>query len=246
MFRTTREMTGRYLDASVRLMSSGRLLALLFIPYVLGFVSFFVLLIFGFFNFRMVESGLMGSLAGMQGASEIITYFAIPLLAVFGAVMVLIAAFQFVLEKVLAIVLAERALEISSERNAWKSFWRIMGEMVVRMILVACLIVLLVVTFIIPFLNIISAGLGAMYLGCDLVGMCFSALRVPVSRQFSVLSRHFFQVCLIGLFTTGILVIPVVGIFLFPVSFIVAAELIADWVEAGDPDLQGKVLPSAA
>lgn len=242
MFRSTQAMTGRYLDASMRLVSSGRLLVLLLIPYALGFASFFIFLVLGFFNFRMVEAGLIGSLAGLRGASEMITYAAIPVLAVFGAVMVLIAAFQFVLERVLGIVLVERGLQIKGERNAWRSFWRIMAEMAIRMVLVGCLIVLFVVTLLIPFLNLIPAVLGAIYLGCDLLGMCFSALRVPVGRQIAILRRHFFQACLVGAFTTGILLLPIVGIFLFPVSFIVVAELIAEWAEAGDPDLTEKLL----
>jgi hypothetical protein len=246
MFRTTQAMTGRYLDASMRLVSSGRLLALLLIPYVLGLVSFFIFLVLGFLNFRMVQGGLTGSLAGLSGASEVITYLAIPVLAIFGGVMVLIAAFQFVLERVLGIVLAERGLQISGERNAWRSFWRIMAEMAIRMVIVGCLLALVILTLLIPFLNIIPAILGAMYLGCDLLGMCFSALRVPVVRQFAILRRHFFQACLVGGFTTGIVLLPIVGIFLFPVSFIVVAELIAEWVQAGDPDLIEKVQPASS
>jgi len=237
MFKLLKVTSQRFYNAIKRLLKNWKLLRLLIIPYLLGLVSLVFFLIVLFSNFRAVESGLWGSAPGGNGFGNVLTYLMIPIIAVFGAVMVVFSSFQFVLEKMLTLVLRERGLAIIEQKDFLRSTWRIAGEVLISFMLLGIMLTTMLCTLIIPGVNLVVAGLAILYLGTDILRMCLSALQMKLGSQTKVIFRNFIEIAGIGFVTGILLTIPIIGIFLLPVSFLACAEAIADWIERGDPDL---------
>jgi len=237
MLKILKITTLRFYNAVIRLSGSWTLLRLLIIPYALGLLSFLLFLVILFTNFTAVEAGLWGTTMKGTWLREILTYAMIPVIAIFGSAMVIFGGFQFILEKMLGLVLSERGIAIIDRKDLLRSTWRVVGEVIVSFLLLGMMLTIMLCTIIIPVINLVVAALTALYLGTDILRMCLSALRMKVGRQWSVICRYFLEIGGIG-FVTGIIVtIPVIGIFLLPISFLACAEAIADWIEQGDADL---------
>jgi hypothetical protein len=237
MLKLLKLTTRRYYNAVIKLSGNWRLLQLLVVPYALGLISFLMFILILFFNFKYVEAGLWGIAMPAGWLREILTYIMIPVIAIFGAVMVIFGAFQFILERMLALVLRERCLAIIESKDLLRSTWRVIAEVVVSFLLLGTMLTLMLCTLIIPIINLIVAGMTTLYLGTDILRMCLSALKMKVGKQWSVICRYLLEIGAIGFVTGVIVTIPVIGIFLLPVSFLACAEAIADWVEQGDVDL---------
>lgn len=237
MFKLLKLTGRRFYNATTRILCTWKLLRLLIFPYALGLLSFLLFLLILFSNFKGVEAGLWGSAMRNTWVGELLTYFMIPIIAIFGAVMVVFGGFQFILEKMLTLVLRERGLAIIERHELLRSTWRTLGEVLLSIILLGAMLTVMLCTLIVPGVNIIVAILTAFYMGTDILRMCLSALRMKLGSQWNVICRYFLEISGIG-FVTGIIVtIPVIGIFLLPVSFLACAEAIADWIEDGDSDL---------
>jgi len=237
MLKLLKITSRRFYTAVVKISCSWKLLQLLIVPYALGLVSFLLFLLILFSNFQAVEAGLWGTALKGGWMREILTYTIIPVIAIFGAVMVIFGGFQFILEKMLTLVLSERGLAIIERRELLRSTWRVVGELIVSFVLLGAMLSIMLCTILIPVINMVVAVLTTLYLGTDILRMCLSALRMRVGTQWNIICRYFLEIGAIG-FVTGIIVtIPVIGIFLLPVSFLACAEAIADWIEQGDVDL---------
>ena len=237
MFKLLKLTTRRYYNAVMRLSGSWKLLRLLVIPYALGLISFVLFILLLSSNFKAVEAGLWGATMRSNWVGEILTYLMIPVIAIFGAVMVVFGGFQFVLEKMLALVLRERGLAIIERKDLLRATWRVVGEVIISILLLGTMLTVMLCTIIIPGVNLLIAGVAALYLGTDILRMCLSALRMKLGSQWNVICRYFLEIGGIGFITGIIVTIPVIGIFLLPVSFLACAEAIADWIENGDVDL---------
>jgi hypothetical protein len=237
MFKLLKLTSRRFYNAVYRLSGSWKLLRLLIIPYALGLLSFVLFILLLFSNFKAVEAGLWGITMRNSWVAEMLTYFMIPVIAIFGAVMVVFGGFQFILEKMLTLVLHERGLVIVERKDLLRSTWRTIGEVLVSILLLGAMLTIMLFTIIIPGVNLIVAALTALYMGTDILRMCLSALRMKLGSQWNVICRYFLEISGIGFITGIIASIPLIGIFLLPVAFLACAEAIADWIEDGDIDL---------
>jgi hypothetical protein len=78
-------------------------------------------------------------------------------------------------------------------------------------------------------LLLLTGLLGATYLGCDLIVSPLSALGVPFREQWSIVRSHKTEVLLSGMLFSLVLVIPLGGLFLLPIGYLMGVEKITRW-----------------
>jgi hypothetical protein len=219
-----------YFKVVTKTLSSKHLLRLLLAPYLFGIVTWFLVLILSFGYRVELQSILFGTSGWLANWAWLFTFILFPFIATIAAILVVLIVVQLSSERLIATVWENNNLICSNNTSLLETSGRVLGEIVVRAGIAGALFLLVVVTFFVPLLNMVTVSISATYLGFDLITSCLSSAGVPVKHQIGIAKQHLPEVIAVGAVTTAVLLLPLIGILILPLSYLVSAEIIASWV----------------
>jgi uncharacterized protein involved in cysteine biosynthesis len=216
-----------FLGACHTFLASHRLKLLYLRPYVVGFVTFVACATALIWSRDWTEALLFTDPGWM--ATMIVIIISLILSSII-SVTCLLSSAELLLGSFL--VEAFRLKGISprvTDGNMIRSFAANALEITVRLLLLTGLAALSITSFFFPPLAVVTWLLGATYLGCDLIVSPLSALGVPFREQWSIVRSHKTEVLLSGMLFSLVLVIPLGGLFLLPIGYLMGVEKITRW-----------------
>jgi uncharacterized protein involved in cysteine biosynthesis len=231
-----------FLDAGRRVLSDRSTRRLVVLPPLAGVLSFFVFLVVAWSFRKNLALLLFGPHTLLP---DLFTVAAAALAASFGALVVMFGALDWSARAILRSALEAHNLQPVRRAHWLGSTLRELVEAVVRLFLLLFVGFLLLLGLAFPGINILVFLASALYLGGDVVGMSLSYAHVALPDQMRVVRDHLLEVMLLGVIISFALCVPFLGIILIPLSSVVAAERICDWVKRGDPRLASFIVPAS-
>ena len=233
-----------FLKTPRRAYQEGRLFWKLVAPYLLGVPSFIAIFATMFFFKESVKTAVLGPILGPLNEGMIATVLGVlvvTIIAAFGAVFVILGGLQFQMEKEIACSLERRGYISKFKRSVVNTTIRVILETIVRIVVLSFLAIIFIGSLALPFLTPFVALLGIGYIGCDIMGMCLSSIGLSLGEQLKIFSRYPKEVFLLGFVVSTALSVPIIGLLILPLAFMVCGDLITEWADNSDEILLNKL-----
>ena len=213
------------------LLSSGRLLGLAIIPYVVG-LFVYISTLFGAFTIRNdLAAVFVSTQVGIEAVGWMVFLGSILAAGLVALILVLLCSallMEWFVEEGL------RKAQLLAERK--ESFWssvcaliRVLFDSSLQLLVVFALTVLALLLSAIPVLSLFVALLASFVLGYQLFDFSLSLLRYRFRERLRLILQHKSQVLVLGLLFSLALLVPFGGILLLPILYLMAIEKLQSW-----------------
>jgi len=220
-----------FLRAIRTLLSSGRLLGLSSIPYLLGLVVY-ILSLFGIFTIRNeLAAVFVSTQVGIEAVGWMVFLGGILAAGLIALIIVFLLS-ALIMEWFVEEGLRQAGLLVQREESFWSSvraLVRVVFDSVLQLSLVLALTLLAFMLSIVPPLSLFVGLLASFVLGYQLFDFSLSLLRYRFRRRLGLILQHKSQVLILGLLFSLALLIPFGGILLLPILYLMVIEKLRSW-----------------
>lgn len=229
----SKKIFGFYLTALARILSSRRLLSLLFIPYLIGIVLFALALVV-LFGFELDIMSLFIStttewIATILGFIDmLVKVFLAGLIAILGAFLLSSWFMELLIEKALRdedLISESKQSLISIAATAVRG----LKDEGVRLFYMLVIIILSLLTGFIPILFFIPILLAAFSFGFDLIDLPMALMELRFKERWRIILKHKLEVLIFGGIFSISLLVPLGALFMMPIAYYAAVLLIKEW-----------------
>ena len=203
----------------------------LLVTTIIG-LSSFILFITSAYYFRedLAELIVSDTYATSQGIVSWILFLVNVFLSGIAALLLISIVGSFFLEQIVIEILTARGLSSGTDDPSWaKSLVRGVVDDLWRLVYVSLIVLLGFVSGLFPLLVFVPIVAGAFLLGFDLLDLPLKLCEKPFKTRWRIAREHWLELIILGGYFSVTLLVPILGVLLLPVAYLVAIDFIVYW-----------------